>query len=215
MFKKTMVTMIGALALLVSSSGFSANTSLIVTDYAYDDGIGNVMYDSQSNINWLNLSHTDGMSFIQSLQLTQNGGSLYGWRIPTVDEFKLMASELMGISFEQAGLGMQSASVDSKIEWNAFFTMTYDDRSMGYVERADGTISIAGMLSNDFYGSGYSNYNNSWALPHYGTFLVKDGFPNENISAAISVPEPAAIALMGISLVLMGLYGARRNRRKS
>jgi hypothetical protein len=198
--------MLGVLGLLMASVGFSASASLISSDYE-GAGLGGATLDTNSGLEWLSLSYTDGKSFNQSLEMIANGGSLEGWRLPTYQEYL----DLIVVNMEVEESAVESRyfniTADNNIKWVDAFGMTHDDRSAGYFTRTDGLISISGgYKSNSFFGTVHGSYSKSVAYAHYGTYLVSDGdltyssinSPGFNNNGAVNVAEPTSIALLGL-----------------
>ena len=71
-------------AALVALS-FASHAELVSTDWK-TAGDELATLDTETGIEWMDLSETDGLSINTVLSMTSAGGKFEGWRLPTEDE---------------------------------------------------------------------------------------------------------------------------------
>ena len=144
---------------------------------------GGFTTDTVTGLDWLDMYHTDGNSYNQTLNAISGGGSLDGWRFATSAEFDGLINSAVGSSYTQVGFdamilsqmttlvnylgstyatGEESAYVvgyvDSSGLSNAdarqFGWTTYLGEEAGYVRRASNTGFDAGKgATNSLVGA--------------------------------------------------------------
>lgn len=81
-------------ALIGACGLFSANSFAdIVQADLYNDGDSKLVYDTESHLQWLDLTETAGMT-ISEVRDEMDGGLFDGWRFATRDESRLMLSRM-------------------------------------------------------------------------------------------------------------------------
>lgn len=221
-----------ALSLLGISFPASTHAALITRDFAAGSGDALLTYDSDTGLEWLDATITDGRSF------TEVKAGWGGWTTTSGFRYATMA-ELRGL--------FVSAGVTPNFSYDTYSTpgdVTYVDRIIALTRLLGSTFiyededspmqrrSVMGFVADDysdnpdyagfgryadigFYQLGWTTY--AWARDgsstqvrrsgHYGelgSFLVRE-------SVITPVPEPKTLALSG--LALLALLAVRRNQR--
>ncbi len=186
---------------------------------ALSTGDNGSLYDTQSGLEWLSLKHTDGYSHDVVSSYIQPGGLLEGWRLPTQSEYVDMVVRFFDTpNIDHALLNGNysiSAPSDKLTAWATFFSMTYGDRSMGYLKEDGGSVRIAGVFNGAVNGIyDYDAYSPSKVYKHYGVYLVSDtdgvslssqiGDLDRNVTEGAS-DVPVHFALGGLALLGLGL----------
>jgi hypothetical protein len=201
----------------------SAHADFIQSDYL-QSGDNRVALDKETGIEWLSLLVTDGSSFSQTTTRLEEGGDLYGWRLPSYIEYASMITGFFGKELTDAHVNFGISTV-KRIEWFNLFGQTYGDRSAGYMTKANGALSISGVFTNNtIIGAAYNTYSSTTAYAHYGTYLVSDGgvsigsignplinANNQNAPEISSVPVPASLGLLGFCL--LGIISRRKIKK--
>jgi hypothetical protein len=221
-----------AVALLLSVT--STQAALVETDWN-NTGDGLATLDTDTGIEWLDLTQTDGMSINQAEGLTSSTFS--GWRLPTraevtqmmVNAFSSEASRVQGSGWWSV---TSNASYDEADSFSALFGKTYMDSpnyfTFGLLKNDPGQASGM-MLSgiryrpNDGYIALFSNAETGvdihYSSPSYGIYLVSDGGttlssqldPSLNANNANApVADVSAPTIMGGLFALLGLAAIRR-----
>lgn len=192
---------------------------------------GFVTYDTQSGLEWLDLSQTQGLSFDQVSAQLGTGGLYAGYRYATSLEAQGLLTEF--------GLPIVAYTTYATNTWQ--LNLTYFDALLGlnvrglgpaYGFEAETGDTVGGAYKQLFYGDGSSmntamnadptdavgvgdrlvsrdaevtvGYSSSYAERNLSHFLVRVGQP------VTAVPEPAVYALMLIGLA--GLVLRARTR---
>ena len=204
----------------IALASMGANAELISTDWK-TTGDNLVTLDTETGIEWLDLTQTIGMSINEVEGLLNS--TFEGWRLPTVSEVTQMMMTAFSSQVEAVqatgSWSVTSASVDNEADnFMALFGTTYAsgtyDYSLGLIKNdvVDATHSAltSGSMdrASDDYLILFSNSNTSSDLDYAselsGVFLVSDGSetPPQN------VPVSAAFSLLGL-----GLIGFRRKQK--
>lgn len=200
----------------------SANAELVETDWLADsDGLATL--DTNSGLEWLDLTLTDGMSINQvSLELG-DGGQYEGWRLATASEVHDLMRNYFGVEYIE-GEGQKTysryASGEQIDDWQYHFGITgAEGRSMGRYDNGEGQSVMAGTRNS---GTTYIDYNRGTLdndKDYDGVFLVSEGGltlssqldptlgGQREINDASDVPAPIGFAAAGL---LLGLSGYRR-----
>jgi MYXO-CTERM domain-containing protein len=216
-FKKTLI----AATLLLSIT--SAQAALVESDWQ-NTGDALATLDTETGIEWLDLTQTVFMSINEAEELTGSSGTFDGWRLPT----RLEVNNLFQNMFPQHSFNDGRSSFTSFSNYSALFgVLQYGSRGM-YVndemnERGGTQVLWASVDSNGWV---YEDSNLSHSLDHkrndFGVWLVSDGGttissiddPSMNANNANApvdnVSSPALLGLMGL-----GLFGFAARRRSS
>jgi hypothetical protein len=222
-------------ACLLSTSVVQAE--LIETNWK-NTGDALATLDTDTGIEWLDLTQTEGMSINQAERLTGAGNIFEGWRLPTRAEvtelmthaFPSEASNLFG----DVRLSVTNIITDDEADrFLALLGQTHDfqsfDFTLGLFKNDDG--QSYNVISSGVEDTNYSNdvqirLNNNRATDYnylhqaYGVYLVSDGGttlssqldPSINANNANApVADVSIPALLG--LMSLGLFGFAACRR--
>jgi hypothetical protein len=227
-------------ALLLSAT--SAQAELVETDWK-NTGDALATLDTETGIEWLDLTQTDYMSINQAEGLTGEGGAFDGWRLPTRDEVtQMMVNAFPSIASQMnpGGSGLvTSATTQNEADiFSALFGQTdtdsWNNYSYGMLKNDPGqdfsviysgaldvksTTNKVNIRSNVNLRNDY-NYKNAT----HGVFLVSDGGTTQsslldpslninNTNAPVNINDVSAPALL--SLMSLGLFGFAARRRSS
>lgn len=198
------LALLGSLTLLVMAS--SARATLITgTDPSF--GANSLTIDTQTELAWLNLSFTQGLSYNQVLADMQPGGRFSGYTFASTQEaINLFADAGIGApniySLSTPAIGTLISFVGSTGPINGYSGF------IGISGTSDGSggqeapaIYASGINGTEYYiaydGTDGTSYGDSTSTPDVGDWLVK------------TVPEP------GIwSVAIAGLPALRLMRRR-
>jgi hypothetical protein len=203
---------------------FSVNAALSIMDLR-SAGDGAITYDDSSDLYWLDLTETAGMSYSQVSAQLGAGGSLEGWRYATAEEATDIYAQF-GLTPGAETLPIEdfTAAVDTM---NSFFGDLFD--ATDYAETHSGSWAISGtewdaaypdwhlMFVAYTYGGGESaeldlgiNYsadlNMSWE--YAGSLLVRDDKP------VSPIPLPGALVLFPTGLFVFRLASSKRKNKQ-
>lgn len=216
-------SMISAMVLMTGLISHHVNAALISTDWKVL-GDAQATLDTETGIEWLDLSLTSKLSFNALLERLQT--DLLGWKFATQDQVaQLHLNYAPNLYSETASyVGAKNAQM---APWRNLFGFTGGDASMGVFSKDNGTWGIVGAYRSGlprWYTMGGSMgpddmqaLVNIWA----GYFLVSDGGltlssisdptlnannPNSPINQApADVPAHAAFGFLGLLLMAFGL----------
>lgn len=214
-------------AISLASTGVSAE---VVKGDWKSAGDNLSVVDTETGIEWLSLTQTDGLS-IASVQ-SQLLSTFSGWRLPTEAEVSTMIKNVTGFESDAATVyGTQYASNTSKFI-NALGT-TYQSNylySFGLaLSDEQSTITTSVYYSGVSHSSQYNDYairkrqgvsdNINYSHSSYGVYLVSDGgvtlssindpgINAMNANSPANVPIPATALLFGLG----GLLFMRKNK---
>lgn len=183
----------------------SANATLINSN----DGTYNTVLDSSSNLEWLDLTYTDNLSYHSALANFASDG----WRAATETEFENMMDSIFSVGYVGNSYGYMQVNdgtaLSDKVDlFNLYFGVTTSSSSYsssyGFYLDDSNVLRLGGVYNgttiNQIYRDYNGDYSNYLSNPNFsvGTYLVK----------TISVPAPATIALL-----VLGLAGLRLSRK--
>lgn len=196
LFKKAAVLM----ALTAGLLSMNAQAALVAQTYK-TAGDNLVTYDDATNLSWLKLTQTIGMSINQVKAELGAGGRFEGWRLPTDNEVEsIVRAVLSPLAFnEDATLYNGSGYRGYTATWrNWFGTTAYTSSgelsngnrywySYGLYEGSDGAAEMSGTYYRDknsfgshtYYATLYddyvsgSTYTADYKHGQFGVFLVK------------------------------------------
>lgn len=204
-----------AFVFLFLGISLKSNASLVNFD-AFNDGDGLAAYDATSNLLWLDLSVTAGLSY-QNAELSYDG-----WRHATYLEVDALTSTLFSsyapnqvLDYQrdcpagnscyteaQDWLSTLGYVADPANQWVQYAFGLYSDendvlRMSG--ARVNFVTEFANLYGDNFLVD-YSYYENRPAPYNYGTFLVKNFVPPVTFNA-VGAPHMLGLLAMGIVLV--------------
>lgn len=208
---------------LIVLLGFSlkSNAALINFD-AFSNGDGLAAYDASTNLVWLDLSETTGLSYNDALTTINAIDS--DWRYATNAEVNALTAKMFPSYAPNHALQYQincpaGDSCYTEAEaWLDVLGVTPDinndqvQYSFGFYSDENNVLRMSGTRINfitefaNLYGESfavdYNFYRNRGSLYNYGSFLVKEG--------VVEASAPSALGLLAF-----GLIALRVRRRKS
>lgn len=233
-FKNTLI----AATLLLSIT--STQAALVESDWK-NTGDALATLDTDTGIEWLDLTQTDYMSINQAEGLTGTGGIFDGWRLPTRAEVTQMMvnafpSQAASVQGNSGYWDITNATTDNEADrFRALFgetdTNSAFDYSRGMFKNDSGQdysviMSAVQDRSSDNFVRLHSNANltnyYNYVNQSFGVYLVSDGGTtldsqldptiNEN-NANYVAADVSAPALLG--MMGLGLFGFASRRRSS
>lgn len=219
MFKKSMLS---ALILVTGLMSAQANAALVATDWK-SSGDGLATLDTDTGIEWLDVSLTDGMS-IEAVS-NQLNSTYKGWRLPSYNEVQQLFVNAFGLA---PGLHWDVYSLGYDAFLNNFGLTYSSDVSYGTYVGLNGVTVFAGGAGGRAHGRVYTDYvygnNVSAGVEYAGVFLVSDGGttlssinnpslninnPNAPVNQVPDVPADVPVhtgfGLFGLALMAFGL----------
>ncbi len=194
---------------LLGLSVSSANASLVSGNTTFGDDTTTI--DTVSGLEWLDLTHTAGLSYdVVSARLVDSGDDLFGWRYATLDEVATFWTNAGG------GGGSYAGDADAWVEGIFGYWAT----SVAGGEDAYFLTAEGGAPGSHVYGllADYSNQSPtppSEFLAYLNSGEIEDSNSRFDIGSALVkvtvVPVPAAIWLFGTALI--GFVGISRRRK--
>ena len=99
--------LLGAVCGCLAIFSFDASATIISTDWRFA-GDNLITQDTDSGLEWLDLTVTDGLSYYDVVELMDDGGSLQGWRYATRGEVGSFWDAFGGDSNYYSGLSTQN-----------------------------------------------------------------------------------------------------------
>lgn len=209
-------------AALVALS-FASHAELVSTDWK-TAGDELATLDTETGIEWMDLSETDGLSINTVLSMTSAGGKFEGWRLPTEDEVLTLFDAAFTGTFVT---GSNTSAPKFKEQILAFhelfgYTSYNIDRAYGLYEQDDGDVVMIGVRNNEtvYFNFSEARYSTSFSHDVLGVLLVSDGGdtissiddPSLNIMNPNS-PYNVPIAGSGaLALLALGAVGRRKRQ---
>jgi hypothetical protein len=204
-----------ALALLLGGGGVAQ--AALVTAY---EGAFEYTTGSTTGLDWLDMSHSQGMSYNQVSTLMDSGETFHGWRYATVTEIVSFWNEVTGGNFAAHGQWPQYEGwADQVAGWVGYtYFETFGNYTYAKVTGLSGTehdssYQVHTMLyhiptSDD---GAWTNlvYPKDIANSELASYLVRDTSPT---GGPAPVPVPAPMLLLGSGLA--GLAAARRRKNR-
>lgn len=215
----------------------SSNAAFINTDWKVAGDAQAVLHE-ETGIEWLNVTHTMGMS-IDEVTGEMNG-QFSGWRLPSIAEINEMYSDFFNIHGQLSDTAVNYVGVPEAVasQYISLFGETYSSgdhysivNHLGSVEGYTYQSYVRYGGSDILYGNREYGSNTAGSAYNVGVFLVSDGGTtlssqndpslnqnNPNYAeagagpGATSVPEPTSLAILGAGL--MGFAFSRRKKQK-
>lgn len=188
---------------------------------------GNYLTDNATNLQWLDVTETVGLSFSQVSGLLASNHTYAGqtgWRYATADEFVGLVTDYTGNSTPTTGpassylafihgeagglISMLGNTLD--LTYLAYYGKTYSE----YTGRPEGSYtSTTGILDTSFTARITNNGGSDVAQIYNVSYQITDpGIGSYLVRSVSAVPEPETYAMM---LVGLGVLGATARRRKA
>ena len=205
---------------------FASHAELVSTDWK-TEGDALATLDTETGIEWLDLSETDELSIDTVVSMTSAGGEFEGRRLPSQSEVTALLNTLFpaGISTgKHTSTEKYGESVSAFYELFGYTGTDADTpRAYGLYQRDDtGAVRMAGVSGSNTVFANYSHslYSTTFSHTYYGVWLVSDGGdtlssindPSLNIMNANS-PYNVPLAGSGALALLALGAGVRRKRR--
>ena len=189
--------------------GLSINANALLIDN------GTFTTDDSTELDWLDLTETAGMSYDDVSSQLGSGGLFYGWRYATQYEVSTLFDSV-------GGNGIYSVSGNSHQENNIITQLL---ELWGSTNGQSDSIFITdGFIAPGFINMGRANgiaYNFS---PHLNNMLLTSigpipvsagdlGIGSALVRDAVSVPEPSTFLLLGAGLI--GIISAVKRKIKT
>ncbi|MCB5226492.1 DUF1566 domain-containing protein [Alishewanella sp. 16-MA] len=199
-----------------------ASAAFVATDWkSIGDGLATL--DTQTGLEWLDLTETGGKSINEVKALLD---TVYaGWRLPTHDEIKTLAVSLFP-TIEPRKDVFSNATVSSTAEQRAthsMFGQNVTGHTYGYYEVSGSTYGFSSRQVNGaavWFSYHYAtnldkkrNYEGIYLVSDGGTTLSSINDPTININnpnAPINMADVSAPAGLAAAGVLILMMGARR-----
>tara|TARA_B100000949_G_C14279325_1_gene451090 strand:- start:1240 stop:1899 length:660 start_codon:yes stop_codon:yes gene_type:complete len=213
---------LAALCLLFAGA---ANAELIKTDYK-TTGDELATLDTETGIEWLDISETAGYNLNEISALIAEGGELEGWRMPTQTEvtnlfMMLFDGNISSGENNSSSYASQIANLHDFFGYTSYKETANYDRAYGLYRRDDnGEIRMAGTRGSSIVFINYDHavYSDTYTNAVYGTWLVSDGGTTMSSinNPALNANNPASpyrVPVEGIGLFgLAGLLLRRKSR---
>ena len=206
--------LLGAVCGCLAIFSFDASATIISTDWRFA-GDNLITQETDSGLEWLDLTVTDGLSYYDVVALMGDGGSLQGWRYATRAEVGSLWDAFGGDSNYYNGLSTQNNGLfdamapfvgDLYCEVNVCtpgdgysFWITGDREIISFTNVNWWSVSRESTPTEDVFSLSYKRMGSASTGTYAGSALVRD------IS---QVPIPPALWLFGSGL--LGLIGMAR-----
>ncbi|MFC1751097.1 PEP-CTERM sorting domain-containing protein [Pseudomonadota bacterium] len=180
---------------------------------------GNSLFDDETNLEWLDLTETDGMSYSNALA----SFSADGWVHATQTQFQTLFDHVITSYSDTSGNGsgfMTSATstgFNLADTWIDMFGLTYNSSSStasyGWYKDAAGILRLGGV----FRGTSNAQFFRDYYYDYTSLFLSKGHAPVGvfMVRSVATVSEPATFAILGLGLASLGFARRRAKTGKS
>lgn len=192
--------------LLVTGLSLAGSAQASLVDF------GTYTQDTDSGLEWLDLTETDGLSYKRVKKMIKDSGSLSGWRYASRDEVRDL--------YSSAGIGLGNQMGKKYFNEMNALTDLLGDTVRGRTYGFSGLTAESFLLKNNrilfwaatkrFFWKEYSWSNTNGFIQfdtssslNVGSFLVRQ-------TTVSAVPVPAAVWLFGSAL--LGLVGIKRTK---
>ncbi len=176
-----------------------AHAGIIKLDWQ-NNGDQQILRDTDTNVDWLHLSQTKGLSYSEVLNKLEVGGDFYGFKVAKLDDIVKFFSSY-GLQLDNPSINsghflsgidivtLQTIVNDTGISFYSYYDHIFSFPNLGTLVKSTG-------LSSDFNGQGYVSFGSGWMIEessfNVSTWLIKD---------AKKVPEPNSVWLLSIALI--------------
>ena len=192
----------GLVGLFILATG-SAQATFVSADL-WTPGDGILTYDTVFGLTWLNLSVTDGNSYVGIEGRIANDGDLADFRFATKNEIEA-AWNRAGVNYTWHNPTANAFLDAVGTTWDSYNRPNHPGALGYYAETNSVSYRFIASLGRD--GSATTEnlfgFNPTQAYEEVGAFLVRE--------SRASIPEPATVTMMLTSLCLLGLARRRRN----
>lgn len=199
------------LALVCAFTG-SAHGALISRDLVSGSNDGLLTFDSDTNLEWLDLTETVGDSY--NTTLASNFVTSLGFSFATTDDVATLYTNAGIVSFGGSFSASNFAGADLILDllgcttvclgnqpqqtgWADLVPFSAQDASLAFIQKNDNNPIFTGRANPAFGPAG-----KDIALIDTGSYLIRQA------TAVVAVPEPGTLALFGFGL--LGLICTRR-----
>ena len=201
----------------------SANAVFTSEDYL-NAGDGLITRDSDSGLEWLDLTETTGMSYNQVIAELGAGGSLYGWEYATGTQFETMLANYTGYTNTSSGLSIfpnETNSIDDLIQLLSNTNSGNTDNSPSKLNYSEGLIADTYALANNeiaqrralLYDYDESSLSDDFARTYAGILaadLASTNIGSFLVRSTTTVGVSEASSLWLLAMGMLGLFGAAR-----
>jgi hypothetical protein len=215
-------------SLMCTTLFFSAQSSAEIIDADWlSAGDKNAVIDTDTGLQWLDITLLNGRSIDYARSLTQTNPLYSGWRLPTFQEVEQLMHNISPEFDTFSGTWVyHGISFDDRKEWKYFASNSSPSFFYGLYQGTIGEYDENYTYTSGCYFSetacvnkGVYAHATTWVSSGRAPFLVSDS-PTATLSAIENplliqnninaVPEPSAIALLGIGL--LGFAGFRKKK---
>lgn len=193
----------------------SAVQAILIEKDLYSNGDGLITYDSKTGLEWLDLTETINLNFNDVFEKTLSGGIYDDWQIANnadvtqlwnnaginIITFNLLASNYEPVNYLLDFLGrthFDPIVVDYSLSWgrtnNSYSANMHNVTLLWETDLYNRPEGLAAINTNP------QQQPNDVSSPTMGTYLFR----------VAQIPEPPAIAIMGLGL--LGLFGVSRRK---
>jgi hypothetical protein len=201
-----LVVLLSCAFLLVASASACANTLAINAQNP------DLMDDSNTGLEWLNLTETDGMSYDQvTAAITNPSSPLYGFSVASASQTQQL--------YIDAGIPANVTSQNYTINSPYAAAITNLTNLWGPYYQANEDYYWANAMVTDHIAGSYQEEATAAYDPNYNTTIFGNGWfgllptgwtPDVGTALIRAVPEPGTLALLGIGAVSLLAYAWRK-----
>lgn len=207
----------------------AASAEFVETDRLVE-GDAQATLDTETGLEWLDVSVTRGFTMELAIERTQKGGELEGWRLPTQDEVYTMFAKFFPY-YTPVGSGKVNYHKNSQPEievdaqyFTSLFGATHSvNTTYGMFYENDGEVANLGQYTFSQVLEAHYVQNASYST--VGVYLVSDGgttldsINNPEINQANPnspyAKDVGAPMIGSLALALLGAGGLSRRKKKS
>jgi hypothetical protein len=223
---KTKIQKMALAGMFILGSMATAQAELVKTDWK-TQGDGLATLDSETGIEWLDLTQTKNFSLNQMDDMLANGDQFAGWRMPTQAEVAGLFFRIFSGNFSSGANSVSSAEIDRFYDHFGYTSNVSEgadlNRGYGLYRRDDNSqprmMGVRGA-STAYINYDHSAYSQNYSSELYAVWLVSDGgvTRSSKINPSLNANNPNApavnvpVAGFGV-LALLGLFAMARRKR--